>query len=363
MEQLLPVNLPEELITMLARASNDAISITDKEGLIRYSSPNSRKLYGYDLEDAIIGKHATEFIAPEYHQKASEYFQKALSHGIIEHVEYVFVRKDGSRFNGELTAARIDNPAGEPVGFVATIRDYTERNRIQQEIEKLKRFEALGIFAGGIGHDLNNILSCAMGNLYFLEEKYKDHTDSAPLFESLKEACGNATALAKELMLFSKGDEIVLHPIDLKALIFKVIKSLGGHSNIACQCNINEEIPFVFADEIQLYQVFNNLLLNASQSMNMRGTVIIDISTSRRSDPIGNMHATWVKTSIRDHGPGISQESIHRIFEPYYTTKEFGSGLGLAVTNSIVTKHKGWIDVESDPGQGSTFNVYLPYMG
>jgi signal transduction histidine kinase/CheY-like chemotaxis protein len=254
---------------------------------------------------------------------------------------------------------------GKIVGFITTYTDITERKEREKELQKIEKLESLGILAGGIAHDFNNILTGIMGNIsfarMFLDATHKSYK---PLVEADK-ASVRAAELAYQLLTFSRGGKPVKKVVSLQHLVNESISLVLRGSNVKGSVDIPDSIHAIKADGGQISQVFNNIIINATQAMPGGGTltVIARNETLRANNSLSLPPGTYICITFADQGSGISEDDLNRIFDPYFTTKSAGSGLGLATAHSIVSKHGGHIDASSEVGKGATFTIYLPSIG
>jgi PAS domain S-box-containing protein len=267
-----------------------------------------------------------------------------------------------------LTAAVIRDSQGNLVGAMETLEDVTERKRAEEQLIMVKKLESLWIFADGIAHDFNALLSVMLRNIFAVNLSVSDE-QHGPWREGLKiaENAGlQAKELAHHLVIFAKGGEPIRRIGSISQLLMDSVDlSLSG-SNVVCKFSLPNDLWLIEMDDVQIRQVINNLVANAREAMPEGGTIIIEAEnvnvTARCSLPLNE--GKYVKWSVKDHGVGIPQENLQRIMDPYFTTKPIasarGTGLGLAICNSIVKRHDGFIRVESEVGVGSTFFVYLP---
>jgi two-component system cell cycle sensor histidine kinase/response regulator CckA len=231
----------------------------------------------------------------------------------------------------------------------------------EAEIWRASKLEAIGILAGGIAHDFNNILTVILGNISLAMLD----TEGTPAHERLidaERACLHAQTLARQLLTFARGGAPIKELISLVKLVTETCSFASRGSNVRCETSFPDSLWAVNADPGLLGQVFQNLIINAIQAMPTGGIIEVrgeDLEVEAESslplDP-----GKYVKISVKDHGIGIPDEYLPRIFDPYFTTKQTGSGLGMATAYSIVKHHKGHIGVESRLGEGSVFQVYLP---
>lgn len=256
-------------------------------------------------------------------------------------------------------------PNRSPTEVIATLEDITELKKHEKEQQRLEKLDSLGILAGGIAHDFNNILTGIMGNISFLqvliEEGHKAHK---PLVEAEK-ASRRAAELAHQLLTFARGGEPNKKTVSLQLLIKDAISLMLRGSNIRSIVNITAELHAIQADEGQISQVFNNLIINAAQAMPGGGNLTITAENEflPKENRLGLRAGTYVRLHITDEGCGIPPDTIEKIFDPYFSTKASGTGLGLATAYSIILRHNGAIKVNSTSGTGTTFTIYLPSMG
>ena len=257
--------------------------------------------------------------------------------------------------------------AGRPSGTVIAFRDVTDRIRAQEEQERAGRLSSLGVLAGGIAHDFNNILAAIMGNVSLVRVRLSGIKEADASLDQAEQACVRARQLTQQLLTFARGGAPLKRPLRLGPLLQESARIALSGSNVRMVSAIDPGLWALDADEGQLVQVFQNLLLNARQAMADGGTVDVRAENlaeqEARSAHGGMMKAgPYVLVSIADHGAGIPEGLLRRVFEPYFTTKPKGSGLGLATAYSIVTNHGGFIDVDSTVGRGTVVRVRLPAL-
>jgi nitrogen-specific signal transduction histidine kinase/ActR/RegA family two-component response regulator len=248
-------------------------------------------------------------------------------------------------------------PDGTITGYVGTVEDITEFRHAQQEMLKSDKLESLGVLAGGIAHDFNNILTAILGNISLAQMHMNDPDTLTKRLEDAENASVRAKGLARQLLTFSRGGE----PVKKYVQIRKLLEEAAGFATVGSRVTYEVALTgdfWVEADEGQLSQVIHNLVLNAVQAMPEGGTLRIvadQVRSVTTRKPV-------VKISVTDSGVGIPEHDLPRIFDPYFSTKQTGNGLGLATCYSIITRHGGTISVESKVGQGSTFLVTLPAL-
>jgi PAS domain S-box-containing protein len=245
------------------------------------------------------------------------------------------------------------------------VRDVTERKRTEKALQNTQKLESLGILAGGIAHDFNNILSGLFGyiDLASLCLSTQDVVSAKENLSRAMQTLDVLKSLTNQLLTFSKGGSLCFRIESMGSLIENCCKMALSGSNIKCSFDIASDLAVCECDKNQIAQVLTNIVINAKQAMPSGGEICIN-ANNVILDP--NQYATlpnggkYVRISIKDHGIGIPEDSIKNIFDPFFTTKETGNGLGLSMAFSIMQRHNGIIDVESKPGAGSTFHVFLP---
>jgi len=245
---------------------------------------------------------------------------------------------------------------------LAIFTDITERERHQEELIKQQKLESIGVLAGGIAHDFNNVLTAVIGNLSFAELFIDEgHRAHMPLIQAEK-AAKRATELAHQLLTFAKGGQPVTSSVNPRQLLEESLSLVLHGTNVKGNIEADDDLDDIEADAGQISQVFNNLLINAVQAMPGGGMISISASNADVAavNVAGLPPGRYVRFLFRDQGCGITEDVMKNIFDPYFTTKPYGSGLGLASVQSIVSKHGGQVSVRSKPGKGTTFELLLP---
>ena len=261
----------------------------------------------------------------------------------------------------DLAAGRLTSPEGSP-SVILTLRDVTHRLRMEQELAKTQRLESLGVLAGGIAHDFNNLLAGILGNISFATSYGKLDDMINECLAEAKEATLRGKDLTQQLLTFSRGGEPVIKNVRMGKLLRDVVNfSLRGRSAV-CEFSIPDDLWSAEADEGQIGQVVSNLTLNAAQANPKGGVITVEAENVglHASDKIPLREGRYVKVAIRDTGKGIPTAHLSRVFDPFFTTQETGSGLGLAVVHSILRNHKGRVEVTSEVDVGTTVWFYLP---
>jgi PAS domain S-box-containing protein len=278
----------------------------------------------------------------------------------VSYPEQPLLHREGSRMMVNLTAARLPEGTGDAT-HVVMVEDVTQRVELEEQLDRARKLESLGSLAGGIAHDFNNMLSGILGNVSVAKLTVTDPEARALLVEAEK-ACMRASALTKQLLTFSRGGAPVKSLVSLAAVVEANARFALSGSGVRLEVAVDPGVGSVEVDEGQIGQVINNLAINAAQAMPHGGTLLI--TCGRASVGAGSALSTpagdYTTIAVSDDGPGIPPHILTKIFDPYFTTKKGGTGLGLATVYSIVKRHGGHISVNSSPGKGTTFTIYLP---
>ncbi len=264
---------------------------------------------------------------------------------------------------------RISLPARDKDGLVCGrlffFRDITLDKDMEHQLLHSQKMESIGTLAGGVAHDFNNLLTTMLGNTELLKRQFQEQPEIFAKLRQIEKSGQRAAELTRNLLAFSRRNPTVLRVINLNHLMEETLAILRSSipANIEIQLELDPDLPYVEADETQLQQVLINLALNARDAISKNGN--ITISTRRSIDPQSNGDddpTVYAVLDVSDNGHGIPEDVLHRVFEPFYTTKEVGkgTGLGLAMVYGIIKKHGGFIEVKSAPKVGSKFSVYIP---
>ena len=246
-------------------------------------------------------------------------------------------------------------------GLLLMVNDITERRKLEEERLKVEKLESLGVLAGGIAHDFNDILTTIMGNLSYAKMGKDRDSETYEVLEEAEKASFRAKDLTLQLLTFAKGGA----PVKETASLSEVIRESGNFvlkgSNVRCDFAIPEDIWPTDIDVGQISQITQNLIINADQAMPDGGVIKIKMENRliEVKDALPLPDGKYIQVTIRDQGVGIPEKHLSKIFDPYFSTKDKGSGLGLATTLSIIRKHGGHITVDSEMGTGTVFNIYL----
>jgi PAS domain S-box-containing protein len=332
---------------------------TDAALKYTFSNDNVEKMLGYSATE-MRALDIRQLVHPDDHETLRKTIQEAVGAGRgWSGLVLRWQRRDGAWRSIESSGVPLFDDTGTFTGLQGVDTDITDQLNLEEEHEKMERLESLGLLAGGIAHDFNNILTGIVGNLSLARMMIDDGHRAAARLEECEKAAQRASELTQQLLTFARGGEPVKKTVDLSRLINEAV-SFGLHgSRVKGVLELEDTLWSVDADEGQLSQVLNNLLINAAQAMPDGGIVTVSGENICTDDAQGRAHR-FVRVTVRDTGSGISPDVLVKIFDPYFTTKAHGSGLGLASVHSIITRHGGTIQVSSEIGKGTEFVLCLP---
>jgi len=351
----------EERFREMARLLPYGIVETDIDLNITYTNQAGFDLLGYTQKDIDNGLKSIDILHPDDWEKLLQRVEMHLNQEPTDPSEYRMYKKDGTCLVILFNSNAIFNN-GKAIGFRGSMVDLTEIKQLQKEIIRTQKLESTGLLAGGIAHDFNNILLGLFGNLSMAKNELASTSEAYKLIEEAEKSMSRAKDLTTQLLTFAQGGDPVKKDITLDQIVRETALFHLAGSNIKFNMEKPESLWQIHADKGQIGQVISNLVINARQAMPNGGQLFIKFENAAIS---GNKFSSfeldqYVKLSVSDQGIGISEEYLEKIFDPYFTTKQDGSGLGLAIVHSIILKHQGYISVNSSPGQGTTFVIYLP---
>lgn len=337
-----------------------AILINADTGIIVDTNRKAEELFGRKRSE-LAGSSILTLHPAEKREEYRDRFIEQVKTGKAIEQDGEVVTKNGTAIPVMISATAIEL-GGEKLVLVL-FRDLTERKRMEQELVKAQKLESIGVLAGGIAHDLNNLLTTIMGNIELADMETKPGGEGHERLKEAERAILRTRELSRQLLTFSTGGSPVKKTIDLCEVVEDSVSlMLSAAPGIECDFKCEEGLWAVDADAGQISQVLNNLLLNALQSMPEGGRIwVICRNLAAKKGELFPLEAgRYVELTVKDSGEGIPPENMGRIFDPYFTTRKKGSGLGLAIVYSIVKGHEGHIQVESEVNLGTTFRVYLP---
>ncbi len=346
-------------------ANPDPVVVYDLEGKVVYFNPAFEWVFGWSLDER-AGKKMDLFV-PEETQPESEVMIERIMTGVsFSNIETFRYNKDGEKIPVSISASIYRDPDGYPQGTVVTIRDVSEQKRMEAQLQQAQKLEAIGTLAGGIAHDFNNLLMGIQGYASILME-----ADITPVqkekLQKIENFIQSGANLTKQILGFAKGGKYEVKPVNLNDVVYKTADMFGRtRKQIRMHHDYQPDLWAVKVDRSQIEQVLLNLFVNAWQAMPDGGEISVETCNVTLDEnfvaafeiPAGH----YVRLSVSDTGVGMDEATLARIFDPFFTTKEMGrgTGLGLASAYGIVRNHEGMITATSEPGEGSTFYIYLP---
>jgi len=353
--------------TLLDQAQ-DAILVRDLNHTILFWNKGAERIYGWLAEEA-IGKNANDLLTTSPAARFDEAKRAVIDKGKWSG-EFTQVRRDGTEIIIEGRWTLVRDESGVPRSILVINTDVTERRRIESQFLRAQRMESIGTLAGGIAHDLNNVLSPIVMAIDMLQLKATDDTSERWL-EVLRSNAERGADMVRQVLTFARGVEGERVAVQPKHLIKEIIKILRETlpKSIEIKYKVPNDLWLISADATQIHQVLMNLCVNARDAMFDGGSIIIKAENQVIDQNYARMHVEaapgrFVLISVTDTGPGIPQEIQSRIFEPFFTTKEMtkGTGLGLSTALTIVKSHGGFINLYSEMHKGTQFSIYLPAL-
>ncbi len=356
-----------ELMHSALEATPTGWVITDANGLIEWVNPAFTQMTGYSLEE-VVGKTPKTLKSGRHTAGFYAHLWDTVRAGRIWQGEISNRRKDGTIYFERMTIAPVREAGGAITHYVAMKEDITGRRELESQLERAQRLESIGLLASGIAHDLNNVLAPIMLSLSLVKSLHAD-APTREMLDSIQAAAQRGAGIVKQVLTFARGMEGVRQPLDLRPLIKEMV--IFARETFPREIRVVLTLPsgelMVEGDVTQLHQVLLNLAINSRDAMPEGGVLtlkaeIVQLDAAVTQPPFDGRNGPFVKVSVSDTGTGMTPEVMARIFEPFFTTKPRGrgTGLGLSTVYGLVRSHGGLVDVRSQPGQGTTFEVFLP---
>jgi PAS domain S-box-containing protein len=355
-------------LATVVEQSSETIVITDTKGTILYANPAFEKSTGYTRAETIgqnprvlkSGKQGDEFYRAMW---------ETLERGEVWHGHFINRHKNGALYEEDAAISPVRDVAGRIVSYAAVKRDVTREVQLERQLVEAQKMESVGQLAGGVAHDFNNMLAATMMNLSLLQmDKTLKPEARETISELIKEA-ERAASLTRQLLLFSRRSVMDVKLLDLSDLVTNLLKMLCRliGEQVVVRFARRAGLPPLEGDAGMIEQVVMNLAVNARDAMPKGGEIdigieVVKVNEERLKGQPAVQAGPFLCLSVADSGCGMDEATRQRIFEPFFTTKEpgKGTGLGLATVHGIVAQHKGWVEVESEVGKGTTFKVFLP---
>ena len=356
----------EEQFRLITENVADMIAVLDLEGKRIYNSPSYKAILGdpklYEGTDSFLEIH------PDDKEKIRTIFRETVETGKGQKAEYRFMLKDGSTRYIESEGSIIRDYHGNISQVIVVSRDVTEKKLMEHQFLRVQRMESIGTLAGGIAHDLNNILSPILLSISMLRKKVSDDQAQRTL-NLIESAAMRGAELIKQVLSFARGVDGEFTNLQVRHLIEEIHKIVHETfpKSIYMQVKVPKTLPTIFADPTHIHQVLMNLCVNARDAMPNGGRLDVEAETMILDEQYVRMHldakaGKFVVITVTDQGMGIPPKVMERIFEPFFTTKGIGegTGLGLSTVMAIIKSHGGFVSVYSEIGKGTMFKVYLP---
>jgi PAS domain S-box-containing protein len=345
---------------------SDGIFSTDRGGVITSINRAGAQILGYESPEELLA--AAPHLAGAFaHEEDFRRYRSALAaQGTVRNMEF-----EGRRAGTDRIVMEISGSCGQRTdgGCDGTLRDVTERKRLEEQLLHSQKMESIGLLAGGIAHDFNNILGGILGYASYLKSIFPPGDPTVQHLETIERSALRAADLTSELLAFARGGKYVIRPININAVVEETLRLLRGSIDAAIiiEQHCEEPLPAIEADAGQMQQVLMNLCVNARDAMPGGGRLSVSTAVDPWQTPFlvsqpDLRHVRHVRIGVADTGVGMARETLARVFEPFFTTKEKGkgTGLGLATVYGIVKNHNGHIRVDSEVGHGTTFTVWFP---
>jgi PAS domain S-box-containing protein len=368
----------ENKYQLLAENVHDIIWISDLDFRFTYISPSVKRVL--DIQpDEVTGQSLKTVLSPATLESAKMILEKGgmpagSGHNdeTIKTIEVEIRRKDGTTIRAETKISLLYDSKGTLTGLMGVTRDITENRKLQQQFFQAQKMESIGTLAGGIAHDFNNLLGGILGYASLLKANVDENEQAYSFADTIEKSANRAAELTAQLLAFARGGKYEPKVVSLNSIVKESLEIIGRTFDKLIMINVDlaDPIPTVEADAGQIQQVLINLCVNARDAMPTGGTLTIStkeqtLTEKEAKKQSGARPGHYVVLSVSDTGAGIERETLQRIFEPFFTTKEKGkgTGLGLSMAYGVVNNHGGHIHVQSTPGAGTIFHIYLPASG
>jgi len=360
----------EDLYRSLLNSSADAVIVYDLKGNAQYVNESFTQIFGWTLEELQGDRwpHVPESRLDESRAKVDQLIREGAP---LRGIETKRLTKEGRLLDISASASRYHDHEGKPAGMLVVLRDVTERKRLEEQLRQAVKMEAIGRLAGGVAHDFNNLLTAIIGYTNLLMQQIPRESSQREKLGQIFRAAERAATLIGQLLAFSRKQVLAVKVLDFNQVVGcweEVLRRLIGE-DIQLTISLGDSLGRVKADPGQIEQILMNLVVNARDAMPSGGKLTIETSNAVLDYEYSQTHpeveaGPYVMFSVSDSGYGMDDDTLSRIFEPFYTTKEkgLGTGLGLSTVYGIVKQHRGHISVYSELGRGTTFKVYLPQV-
>ncbi|MBI4429407.1 MAG: PAS domain S-box protein [Ignavibacteriales bacterium] len=358
----------EEKYRTLFEESKDVVFVSNPGGMLLDINPAGVELFGYSSKDEFLTITNSDLFFREEDQ--GRYHDLLRTQGYVKDFELELKRRDNQKVVVAVTASAMRDQEGKILAYRGIMRDVTERRQLEQQLLQSQKLESIGLLAGGIAHDINNVLT----PIIMASEIFRDRLDdeeSQRMLDMVESSAKRGADIVKQILTVARRVEGERAEVQIKHLIKEMAKIAEETflKSIKIHTNIQKDLWTILGDATQLHQILLNLAVNARDAMPDGGTLTLAAENILLDEHYARMHldakpGPYVVLQVADTGVGIAQEKIHKIFEPFFTTKEpgKGTGLGLSTVHAIIKNHKGFINTYSEVGKGTQFSVYLPAL-
>lgn len=351
----------EQLYRSIFEKAAQMILSVDPSGRILDCNQRVKQILGYEPSE-VIGQRLIKYLAHGSRPEMIKVLGEIKETEISLHREFKVISKDGRIIEVNVDTTALNDSEGQMVRSISIIDDITAKKAQEQSLVRTEKLKSVGLLAGGIAHDFNNLLAGVLGNVSLVRSSMDSESEEYNCLYEAEKAAVRAGELTQQLLTFSRGGEPIKEHISISQIIRDSVSFVLSGSNVSFNLDLDESLPDVVVDPSQFSHVLQNLIINADQAMPDGGQIdIVANLIELKDNEVPPLRAgSYVRLSVTDHGIGIPKKDIDRVFDPYFTTKSTGSGLGLATCYAILERHNGRIEIDSAPGRGTTIKVYVP---
>ena len=365
------LELARSHLAAIVESSDDAIISKNLDGIVQTWNKGAERLYGYSAVE-MAGRPMSLLLAPDRPDEEALILKRIARGERVDHFETLRLRKDGKQIAVSLSISPVYDKDGTVRGASHVARDITERRRIEIEQLHAQKLESLGVLAGGIAHDFNNLLTGILGNASLVADSLHPANPNRRVLDECVKSAERAALLTRQLLAYAGQGRFVTERINLSALVqeLSTLVQVSISRKVQIRLELADNLPFIHADASQIQQVIMNLIINGAEAIGDDVGLVVCTTIAETLDDaylrtlgpeaLSMAPGRYVVLEVHDTGSGIDAAILSRIFEPFFSTKFTGRGLGLAAVSGIVRGHKGAIKIYSSPGKGSTFKVYFP---
>jgi PAS domain S-box-containing protein len=365
------LELARARLAAIVESSDDAIISKDLNGVVQTWNKGAERLYGY-IAVEMIGRPMSLLLPPDRPDEEAGILNRLSMGDRVDHFETVRKRKDGSQVDVSVTISPVYDKDGRVMGASHVARDITERRNIETQRLHAQKLESLGVLAGGVAHDFNNLLTGILGNASLVAEGLHPSNPNRRILNECIQAAERAAQLTRQLLAYAGKGRFVTELINLSSLVREIsaLIQTSISRKVQIRLELSDDLPLIEADAGQIQQVVMNLIINGAEAIGDEVGLVVCATAAQLVDDaylktlgVEAQHVApgrYVTLEVHDSGCGMDEATLSRIFEPFFSTKFTGRGLGLAAVSGIVHGHNGALKVYSSPGKGTTFKVLFP---